>query len=303
MLFRSHYGYSVWIPTIVFGVSFAAAAWAKLTVPPGWTSWIANGSVKYYFITDSVNAPFQWGLQLAQHPWLAIFASFWAVTIETFVLTAAFIRNDWYRLAMGMSAASLIAGFYLFMGVVWPGWWVPLLAFLPWQRLSERPPSRLKPWAPKPGRRWPALTLVQLGTIAAVIAQQVVVSALRLERAPMFSWYDMYSGTYTSPAVFNASRPPRFRIVASTDRGTVELGCNPHEEFVRQFQAAVEGSPDAQNGVWAALRGCGDLSTVQTVVLEGDLNTFDWEGLRFTSTRSARIIGPLIRMRRDASEP
>jgi hypothetical protein len=132
--------------------------------------------------------------------------------------------------------------------------------------------------------------------IAAVIAQQVVVSAMKLERAPMFSWYDMYSGTYASPAAFNAARPPRFRLVASTEHGTVELqGCNPHEEFVRQFEAAVTGSPDAQAGVWEALRSCGDLSSVRAVMLEGDLSTFDWDHLRFTSTRSARVIGPLTR--------
>jgi hypothetical protein len=111
---------------------------------------------------------------------------------------------------------------------------------------------------------------------------------MKVERAPMFSWYDMYSGTYASPAAFNAARPPRFRIVASTARGTVELqGCNPHEEFVRQFEAAVTGSPDAQAGVWEALRSCGDLSSVRAVMLEGDLSTFDWDNLRFTSTPTA----------------
>ena len=288
------YGYSVWVPVLAFGVAFAAAAWAKLTVPPGWTSWVLNGSVKYHFITDSVNAPVQWGLQLAAHPWLAVLASLAAITIELLVVTAAFIRNEWYRLAMGVGAVCLIAGFVIFMGVFWPGWWVPLLGFLPWERFSDvartLPGSRGEPDKARPA------SIAQLAMIAAVIAQQVVVSAMKLERAPMFSWYDMYSGTYASPAAFNAARPPRFRIVASTERGTVELqGCNPHEEFVRQFEAAVTGSPDAQAGVWEALRSCGDLSSVRAVMLEGDLNTFDWDNLRFTSTRSARVIGPLAR--------
>jgi hypothetical protein len=110
----------------------------------------------------------------------------------------------------------------------------------------------------------------------------------------MFSWYDMYSGTYASPAAFNASRPPRFRIVAATDRGRVELRCNPHEEFVRQFQAALDGSPVAAGNVWQALRGCGDdLADVRDVTLEGDMHTFDWDRLAFTSTRSALVLGPL----------
>jgi hypothetical protein len=285
----------VWVPVLAFGVSFAAAAWAKLTVPPGWTSWIVNGTVKYHFITDSVNAPVQWGLQLAAHPWLAIAASVFAVATETLVVTAAFIRNEWYRLAMGAGAVCLVGGFVLFMGVVWPGWWVPLLAFLPWQRWSQ-PLSRLKPASTAEREMSRSISLIQLAMIAAVIAQQVVVSALRLERAPMFSWYDMYSGTYSSPAAFNASRPPRFRIVAMTDRGTMPLDrCNPHEEFVRPFAAALAGAPSEQAAVWEALHSCGDLSGVRQVILEGDLHVFDWDHLEFTSTRSARVIGPLAR--------
>ena len=129
----SRYGYSVWVPVLAFGVALAAAAWAKLTVPPGWTSWVVNGTVKYHFIADSVNAPVQWGLQLAAHPWLAVLASFLAIATESLVVTAAFVRNEWYRLAMGLGAVGLLAGFGLFMGVFWPGWWVPLLGFLPWQ--------------------------------------------------------------------------------------------------------------------------------------------------------------------------
>jgi hypothetical protein len=139
--------------------------------------------------------------------------------------------------------------------------------------------------------------------IVAVIAQQIVVSANRLERAPMFSWYDMYSGTYANPAAFAASRPPRYRIVASTPAGTVEVGgCNPHEEFVRQFEAAIHGSPQAQADVWEALRDCGDLTAARTITLEGDVSTFDFDRLQFTTTRSARIIGPLTRAHADASD-
>jgi hypothetical protein len=312
------YGYSVWVPTLVFGVSFAAAAWAKLTVPPSWTSWIANGTVKYHFITDSVNAPVQWGLALVQHPSLAVIASFLALATELLVVTAAFVRSDWYRLAMGLGAVGLVFGFWLFMGVAWPGWWVPMLAFLPWQRLADRlpssrlkpapttdvmPASRLKPAPTAAGvvgagfsRLWGvAISRLQLAVIIGVVAQQVVVSSLRLERAPMFSWYDMYSGTYSSPAAFNASRAPRFRILAMTSGGTVEFGCNPHEEFVRQFEAALAGAPGAQADVWTALSGCGDVSDVSSVVLDGDVRTFDFDRLEFTSTPSARVLGPLPR--------
>ncbi len=68
-----HYGYSVWVPGLVFGVGYAAAAWAKMAHGP---RWVLNGTVKYHFITDSNIAPFDWGLQLASYPRLAIAASF-----------------------------------------------------------------------------------------------------------------------------------------------------------------------------------------------------------------------------------
>src|SRR6185436_4576316 len=37
-----HYGYSVWVPGLVFGVGYAAAAWAKMANGP---RWILNGTV------------------------------------------------------------------------------------------------------------------------------------------------------------------------------------------------------------------------------------------------------------------
>ena len=109
----------------------------------------------------------------------------------------------------------------------------------------------------------------------------------------MFSYYPMYSGTYASPAEYTASRPPRYRIVATTDHGSVELRCNPHEEFVREFAAALGGSAPARAKVWEALGECGeDIRAVRSVTLEGELNTFDWERHAFTS-RAAAPLGPL----------
>ena len=138
-----HYGYRVWVPGLVFGVAFAAAAWAKV-VGTG-PSWILNGSVKYHFITDSVNAPVDWGLQLAGHPQIAVLASLGAVVAEALVITAALSRNEWYRLGTGRPRVlGLLAGFWLFMGVFWPGWWILLLGFVPWSRLTtwfRRPSS------------------------------------------------------------------------------------------------------------------------------------------------------------------
>jgi hypothetical protein len=290
------YGYSVWVPALAFGVTFAAAAWAKLSIPPHWTSWILNGTIKYHIISDSATAPVAWGLQLVRHPLLAMFASFGAIAIEALVVTAAFSHNEWYRLAMGFAAAMLFAGIGLFMGIVWPGWWIPLLGFLPWHRVSQRlRPTRSAPAVPPPGAvaAWRALTAAQLLVVAGVVAQQVVVSALAVERAPMFSWYDMYARTYTNPADYNASIPPAYRIFVASDRGRTQLRCSPHEELVRDFQAALEGAAEPRARVWRALRGCGaDLSNARSVTFEGNARTFDWNRLEFTSTHAVAL-GPL----------
>lgn len=287
------YGYSIWVPGLVFGIAFAAAAWAKLTVPPGWTDWVLNGTVKYHFITDSVNAPVAWGLQLARYPLLAILASLAAVTTEALVITAAFTRSEGYRLALGVAAAALLAGFELFMGVFWPGWWILLLGFLPWRTLGTVLTTARRSPTPEPsGLRF--ASAAQLATIIVIVVQQIAVSAAAIERAPMFSWYDMYSATYSSPAAWNDSRPPQYRIVVSTDRGPVELPCNPHGEFVREFEAALDGSSQARANVWRALRGCNtDLTGASQVQFEGDRQVFDWDRLVFTTTRSVQVLGPL----------
>ena len=218
------YGYSVWVPGLDVRRGVRGRRMGQADSASGLDKLGANGTVKYHFITDSVNAPVQWGLQLARHPWLAVLASFLAIATESLVVTAAFIRNDWYRFAMGVGAACLIAGFGVFMGVFWPGWWVPLLAFLPWEgsELTQHAACRRR-LQPARLRSRDDLGAAQLIMIGAVIAQQIVVSAMRLERAPMFSWYDMYSGTYASPAAFAARDRPGFESSRPRSRGNVEL--------------------------------------------------------------------------------
>lgn len=300
------YGYTIWIPILTFGVGFAAAAWAKLTVPPdGWTSWILNGSIKYHIISDVAGAPVNWGLQLVHHPLLAILASFGAIAIEALVVTAAFSRSERYRLAMGLAAAALFGGIGLLMGIAWPGWWIPLLAFLPWERWSRpiAPATHVTPPVSRPGRiaAGSLLTTAQLAIVLGVIGQQVVVSTLRLERAPMFSWYDMYSRSYVDRADFNASIPPRYQVVLAGERGRIQLRCNPHEEFVRDFDAALAGAVESRERVLRAIRGCGaDLSWAESVTLEGNARTFDWDRLEFTPTHHVSL-GPLAT--RDGDTP
>jgi hypothetical protein len=301
------YGYSVWVPGLVVGVAFAAAAWSKLAGPDGWTAWVANGTVKYHFITDSVNAPVDWGLQLAAHPWLAILASFGAVAIEALAITAAFSRSEAYRLAMGLASLSLVAGFRLFMGVLWLGWWIPLLGFLPWQRLSELTGlsllSRLKPAPTSPSfvgaafRRLSGqlVTTAQVVMIVFLLGQQIVVSTLRIERAPMFTNYPMYSYTFASAEEFNAWLPPIYRMVVTTDQGVMELRCHANEDLVEQLKAALGGSAESAATVWRAVHACRgeDLSRARALAVEEDHPVFDWNRLQLTVTRAAVIHGPL----------
>ena len=283
------YGYSVWVPGVVFGVAFAAAAWAKLSGSPGWGDWILSGSVKYHFITDAHNAPLDWGLQLAAHPRLAVLASFVAVAVEALVITAAFSRSEWYRVSMGVAAVALLGGFRLFMGIYWPAWWIPLVGFLPWGRLSRS----LTPAAPSV-RLTNSPTWAQYAMLLILIGQQVVVSEMRIERSPMFTHYPMYSATYASSAQFDAAISPRYRIVVSTDHGNVELPCDAPENLVEDFRVALQGSSEATDRVWSAVRRCSrEIGAARHVTLEGDRRVFDWEHLTFTTIRAADVLGPL----------
>ena len=126
------YGYSVWVPGLVFGVGYAAAAWAK---PAHGPTWVMNGTIEYHFITDSVIAPFDWGLQFANYRGLAIAASLFAVATEGLMITAAFVRDAQAilcRSMRGLAGVGLLGGFWVFMGHFWPGWWILLLGYLPW---------------------------------------------------------------------------------------------------------------------------------------------------------------------------
>jgi hypothetical protein len=292
------YGYSVWAPGLIVGIAFAAAAWSKLARPDGWTTWVLNGTVKYHFITDSVNAPVDWGLQLAAHPNLAIVASFGAVAIEALAITAAFTRSESYRLGIGLASLSLVAGFRIFMGVLWLGWWIPLLGFLPWQRISALT-TRFNSQLPTPqlpmGLSARLVTAAQVAMIVFLLAQQVVVSALGIERAPMFTHYPMYSYTFNSPEEFNAWLPPVYRIVVTTDHGMVELRCRANENLVEALQSALKGSTEAATGVWSAVRACRgeDLSGARALVFEEDKPVFDWQRLKLTVMPGVAVIGPL----------
>jgi hypothetical protein len=183
------YGYSIWAPGFMLGIAFAAAAWSKVKAGP---VWIANGTVKYHFLTDANNAYLDWGVRLTRdNQAMAIAMSATAVMIEGLLITAAFSRSRSHRSILAFAAAMLFAGFALFQGVVWPAWWVLFLSFLPWERFNRAPAGL----ASAPPARASAL---QIASIVGVVLQQVYVSGVGIEMAPLLSSYDMYSASYDS---------------------------------------------------------------------------------------------------------
>jgi hypothetical protein len=187
------YGFSIWAPGFMLGIAFAAAAWSKVKAGP---TWIANGTVKYHFLTDAPDAYVDWGVRLTRdNEALAIAASAAVVVVEALLITAAFSRSRLHKAVLGLGAVLLFGGFVLFQGVVWPAWWVLFLSFLPWERLW-RGPADASTVAPAASAH--RASVPQLACIAAVALQQVYVSGVSLEVPPLFSAYDMYSASYDS---------------------------------------------------------------------------------------------------------
>lgn len=129
-------GFAVWLPGLMLGVAFAAAAVTKLH--KSGLDWITSGSVRYHLMEDAHNAIFPIGYWLAGHPILAALLAFSVIAIEGGLILHVLFRNAWLRLLFGLAGFSMMAGFYLFMGVLWHAWWILFLCFLPWQPLWER---------------------------------------------------------------------------------------------------------------------------------------------------------------------
>jgi hypothetical protein len=277
------YGYAVWLPGFVLGVAFAAAAWSKVGDGP---AWIANGTIRYHFVTDVRDALVTWGPRLTSIPGVAVAGSLAAVTVEALVIVVAFLEGWRVRAVLGAAAMSLLAGFALFQGVIWPGWWLLLLGFLPWG-LSAR--------GQRPVATGNRASLVQTLVIVAIAVQQVVITVRHVEIKPLFSTYDMYSTTYDSPAEYEAKSNMVYRAVGVTAGGVHipldECGMSDNEA-VALVEAWRQGPPDrARLGL---LQPCvtPERALVQ-VLLEGDKRVFDWERGEFYWKRGLSTLGPL----------
>ncbi len=203
------YGYAPWMLCFALGVALAGAAWAKVSEGP---AWITNGTVRYHFVTDIDYATVDWGLKVATMPRLAVAMSAAAVAVEAATIVAAFVTLPLLRVALGLAAAGLLTGFYLFQGLLWPAWWILLLGFLPWQWLDRSAPATAPATRDVP-RRWQLLCAIGLAL------QQVVTSTAEIELEPFGSQYDMYSDTHASPADYDSENPGTVRRIHGIEEG------------------------------------------------------------------------------------
>ena len=205
-----HYGLAVWLPGLVLGIVWLAAAAAKLVI--GGTEWVTGGAVRYHWAEDHLNAPLGLGAWVAGQEPVAILLSAAGVGIEALFFTHLLFRSQWIRAAYGVVALSLLAGFYGMQGVFWFSWWLLLLAFVPWEAIvrlvrRERPVLRRE----REGRRSalsPRLAAGVAGVMAVLGVQQLAISRAGVEQMPFFSYYPMYSRTWESPDAFNAGLSP-----------------------------------------------------------------------------------------------
>jgi hypothetical protein len=280
------YGFAIWVPRLVFGVTFLAAAWSK--VGGGGLDWILNGTVKYYFVSDLDQAFVPWGPQLTASHGVAVLLSAVAVTVESILITAAFSRSALYALLLGVGALSLLAGFALFQGVLWWGWWILLVAFLPWQYV--RWPSRRR--APDATPVF-GLSRVQTAVVVALLVQQCVMSAFHVEARPMLSAYDMYSATYANAEEFEDATNLVYRVLMFDGGGRHPTDCVIADRDAGLLPQAASGDPAARARLRDVLGECAPgESQPDAIVFEGDRRVFNWQAGQFEWKRGVDVLGP-----------
>ena len=235
------YGFVVWLPAFMIGVAFLAAAYAKLA--RAGLEWVTTGSVRYHLMEDAHNAVLPIGYWLAGHPRLAAFMSLGVIVIEAAFILIIFFRNEWIRFIFGLLGFSLMAGFYLFMGIFWHAWWILFTCCLPWTSIWRA--LTLLPGAVAPAGRsvrgagaqnaiqsrppnpiWFRLQVTaQVLFVLFIVGQQAVMSSIQKEYEPFFSDFPMYSSTHASPeAFFDRLRWVRYQqyyFVARTSDGAL----------------------------------------------------------------------------------
>jgi hypothetical protein len=245
--------------------------------------------VKYHFVSDLEQAWVSWGPMLTQWHAVAVAMCIFAVLAEASLITSMFSRSYRYRAALGFLALLLLVGFAVFQGIVWLGWWLLLLSFLPWHLIGRRGGE-----APE-GASLTGITAAQLAAICLVAVQQIVATVMHVEGRPLFSSYDMYSTTYGSPEDYEAASNLVYRVVAVADGRSRDLpGCVVDDTVAAIARRALGGSADDLRLLRAAVGDCLRSSPeVRQVALEGDRQVFLWNESRFAWKRRLDVIGPI----------
>ncbi len=284
------YGYTVWMPSLILGVVFLAAAVAKLQ--ESGLAWILNGTVKYHFLSDSPDAMVDWGLWIGAHPWVAVFLSFSTIAIESVAIVGICSRAYRYRLAAGCAGLSLMLGFFLLHGFFWPLWWMMMLSFLPWHlvRPAAARAASLSDQGLLLSESWRLRIAVVL--VLTFVGQQLVVSALKLDVPPLLSTYDMYSTTYSSPADYEDKAGQAYWIVAVDD------AAQTHECRVTRTQADIvvraAAEPVDRSSMSPVLRLCFEPSIrLQRISVEATRVHVDWAQWRLNEPIRTSLMNPL----------
>jgi hypothetical protein len=296
---RRH-GFAMWVPGFVLGVAYLAAAWAKVGHGP---AWVLNGTARQHFLTDLDQAWTSWGPVLTATPLAAVALSAAAIAVEALAISAAFVHSWRYRLAVGGTVFSLLAGFALFQGIVWPAWWVLLLGFLPWQLIGRREADARAGSAAALPAGWlganSTVTSTQLGAIVAVLVLQVGASFVMRDFRPFISGYDMYATTH-GPEIDNARALERVRVVGSSPEGWVDVAACT-------FDLPVAGDAATTAARRAAfpdhLSTCLGADTAGPIRLDLDRQTYDWSSHSLQWRRRVDVAGPYERTALPATWP
>jgi hypothetical protein len=222
---------------------------------------------------------------LTSHHAAAVALSAAAVIVEALILTAAFSKSDRYRMALGACAAVLLAGFALFQGIVWPGWWILLLGFLPWHWIGD---GTLATVGGTP-------SLAQRLAVCALTVLQVYIGWARIEARPIVSAYDMYSTTYADDEEYELASDLTYRLLAVTSSGAAEdLDCDLDDDAARVVTSAAKGGSYERNQARWLMQPClRDHRDVAYVTLRGDRQVFNRQTGGFEWKRRQDEIGPL----------
>ena len=274
------YGYTIWMPGVVIGVIFAAAAVAKLR--ESGIAWILNGTVEVSLSQRRGRGTARLGT--AGRP-LSSYCGRALARCDSHRIDdrlRCFRAYDSYRAIAGAAAATLLGGFALFQGLFWPAWWLLLISFLPWHRVAPLRVPFVDP--PARDRRWLALQPI---IVIVFIAEQLLVSGLTLEGGPVFSTYGMYSNTYDSPAGYEAQSTTSYWLISSDGRQ-----CNVNEQAARAVAGARNGAEDAS--ARDAAQRCFGTSNVNGIVAEQRRRKIDWDQWRPSGETRLTMSGSAI---------